>query len=309
MGLWNHLKKRVTKKQPNICNKNVQMVFRQHIDEETLDNIEDALIMADCGYKTAVHLRQKIAQAKPLAGDDGLGVYRFLADEITHLLTPYQRALLPESITMPHVIMVVGVNGVGKTTSIAKCAYYIKQQGHTILLGAGDSFRAGATEQLTTWAERLDVPMIKSTATQQDPASIAYQTLEYAHQHHHHIVLFDTAGRMHTKHNLMEELKKIERVMQKFDTSYPQQIIMVIDATTGQNALNQIQAFSKIVDISGLIITKLDGTAKGGMVLNIVEQTGLPIYAIGVGEQMEDFQHFNAYLFAHALLGLETASL
>lgn len=207
---------------------------------------------------------------------------------------------MPDSTKAPFVVLVLGVNGTGKTTTIGKLAKQWKDKGYKVSLVAGDTFRAAAVEQLDVWAKRADVPLEKSGT--KDAAGLIYESLERAKERGDDVVLIDTAGRLHNKEALMEELKKIRRVIQKIDPSAPHATLLVLDATTGQNALTQVKTFQEAVDVSGLIITKLDGTAKGGVLVAIADQFSLPIHAIGVGETLEDLQPFSAHDFAHGLM-------
>ena len=302
MSLWNKFKQGL-KKTATQLQHNIGTFAGKKIDDTLLENLEDALIMADCGPDIAQEFVEKVATQKPKLEEDGLGLHRFLAQEITILLKKNEKKIITNFPKTPHVMLIIGVNGSGKTTSIAKFAHFYKQQGKKILLGAGDTFRAAAIEQLSVWASRLDIAMIK-THHQGDAASLCFDALDKAIKEDYDLLLFDTAGRLHTNKNLMGELEKISKVMKKFDRVFPQETILVLDATSGQNILNQIKIFQETIPISGIILTKLDGTAKGGILLQIASLYPYPIYAIGTGEKIEDLQDFDAHKFAHAILGL-----
>ena len=222
------------------------------------------------------------------------------------MLAPYARPLVFEA-RKPNVVLVVGVNGNGKTTTIGKLASKYKAEGKKVMLAAADTFRAAAVEQLQVWGERSAIPVVAG-AHEADPSSVAYQAVERAQKEGVDVLLIDTAGRLHNKANLMSELQKMIKVIKKLDDSAPHEVVLVLDATTGQNALTQVQTFKELVQVTGLVVTKLDGTAKGGVVVALAKQTSLPIYAIGVGEGIEDLQSFSAKNFAENLLGLETYS-
>ncbi|MEM1128542.1 MAG: signal recognition particle-docking protein FtsY [Bacteroidota bacterium] len=279
---------------------------KDSVDDEVLDHLEEALVTSDVGVKTTLDIidrvqdrvrRDKYVSTKELNG--------MIRQEITDLMlkTSAERpkdfdAPLPNT---PHVIMVVGVNGVGKTTSIGKIAHRYKQAGRSVLLGAADTFRAAAIEQLDIWAQRADVPIIKQKHGS-DPAAVAFDTLSAALSRGADLVIIDTAGRLHTKGGLMDELSKIKRVMDRQVPGAPHEVLLVLDASTGQNAIRQAEEFTKSVDVTGLVLTKLDGTAKGGIVIGISNEFQVPVKYIGVGEQMDDLQLFDRQRFVEALL-------
>ena len=277
------------------------------VDDEVLDDLEEALVTSDVGVTTTLDIIQvveeRVARDKYVSTKELNGLIR---DEIAQLMlsdSPDRPvdfdAPLPHK---PYVIMVVGVNGVGKTTSIGKLAHRYKQAGKSVMLGAGDTFRAAAIEQLDIWAERADVPIIKQRHGA-DPAAVAFDTLAAAKSRDVDVVLIDTAGRLHTKAGLMDELSKIKRVMDRQVPEAPHEVLLVLDASTGQNAIRQAEAFTESVDVTGLVLTKLDGTAKGGIVIGISNEFQIPVKYIGVGEQIDDLQVFDRRRFVEALFG------
>jgi fused signal recognition particle receptor len=278
---------------------------KSKVDDEVLDNLEEVLITSDVGVETTIRIIERIE--KRVSRDKYVGTAELnsiLKEEIAGLLgennTDQQvdfESSLPYS---PYVIMVVGVNGVGKTTTIGKLAYQLKKQGKSVILGASDTFRAAAVDQLKIWAARVDVPIVEQ-GMNADPASVAFDTLQSAKAKNADVVIIDTAGRLHNKVNLMNELSKIKRVMQKVVPDAPHEILLVLDGSTGQNAYEQAKQFSLATEINALAITKLDGTAKGGVVIGISDQFKIPVKYIGVGEGMEDLQVFNKYEFVDSL--------
>lgn len=280
---------------------------KSKVDEDVLDNLEEALITSDVGVETTLRIIERIEQR--VERDKYLNT-----DELNKILQEEIAALLQENNTTdaddfsaplpakPYVIMVVGVNGVGKTTTIGKLAYQYKQAGKKVYLGAADTFRAAAVEQLCIWGERVGVPVVKQQMGS-DPASVAYDTLQSAKANDADVVLIDTAGRLHNKINLMNELTKIRNVMQKVVPEAPHDVMLVLDGSTGQNAFEQAKQFTKATHVSSLAITKLDGTAKGGVVIGISDQFKIPVRYIGLGEQMTDLQVFNREEFVKSLLG------
>ncbi|MFZ9688050.1 MAG: signal recognition particle-docking protein FtsY [Chitinophagaceae bacterium] len=279
---------------------------KSQVDEEVLDQLEEALITADVGVDTTVQIIEKIearvARDKYMGTDE---LHQMLKDEIRNILVEDEKDTLkkfelPEN-KKPFVILVVGVNGVGKTTTIGKLATNFKNAGKSVLLGAADTFRAAAVDQLTIWSERAGVPIVKKEMGS-DPASVAFDTVNSAVAKGADIVLIDTAGRLHNKAHLMEELSKIKRVIQKVIPDAPHETLLVLDGTTGQNAIEQAKHFSAATDVSALAITKLDGTAKGGIVLAISNQFNIPVKFIGVGEKAEDLMVFDRKEFVDSLL-------
>lgn len=276
---------------------------KSKVDDEVLDELEEILISSDVGVDTTLKIIDRIT--KRVAKDKFLGVEelnKLLKEEITALLTENktQEEFELEDRDEPYVIMVVGINGVGKTTSIGKIAYQFKKNGKSVLLGAADTFRAAAIEQLETWAERADVPLVKQK-TGADPASVAFDTLSKGKAEKKDIVIIDTAGRLHNKVNLMNELSKIKRVMQKVVPDAPHEILLVLDGSTGQNAFEQAKQFTKATEVNALAITKLDGTARGGVVIGVSDQFQIPVKYIGIGEGLEDLQIFNKDEFVDSL--------
>lgn len=278
---------------------------KSKVDDEVLDNLEEALVMSDVGVHTTLkiieRIEERVSRDKYL-GTDELNI--ILRDEIEKLLEENNTSDgedfdLPKG-SKPYVIMVVGVNGVGKTTTIGKLAYNFKMAGKKVVLGAADTFRAAAVNQLTIWSERVGVDIV-SQGMGADPASVAYDTLKSAIAQEADVVIIDTAGRLHNKVSLMNELSKISRVMQKLMPDAPQEILLVLDASTGQNAIEQAKQFIAATDVNALALTKLDGTAKGGVVIGVSDQFKIPVKYIGVGEKMEDLQIFNRSSFVESL--------
>lgn len=280
---------------------------KSKVDDEVLDNIEEALITSDVGVDTTLRiierLEERIARDKYMNTDE---LHEILCEEVCELLTENPssqiRSFDAELPHKPYVIMVVGVNGVGKTTTIGKLAHHFKQAGKKVYLGAADTFRAAAVDQLQIWGDRIGATVIKQKMGS-DPASVAFDTLSSAKANEADIVLIDTAGRLHNKVNLMNELTKIKNVMQKVVPDAPHEVLLVLDGSTGQNAYEQAKQFSKATQITTLAITKLDGTAKGGVVIGISDQFQIPVKYIGIGEKMEDLQIFDKELFVKSLLG------
>lgn len=278
---------------------------KDQVDDALLDDLEEALVTSDVGVKTTVDIirkvEERVARDRYVSTAD---LNALIRDEIAGLLlddTPSQPIDFDVPLpNKPHVIMVVGVNGVGKTTSIGKLAARYKTAGKQVMLGAADTFRAAATEQLDIWAERAGVPIIKQ-GHGADPAAVAYDTLGAAKSKDVDVVLVDTAGRLHTKGGLMDELSKIKRVMEKQIPGAPHEVLLVLDASTGQNAIRQAQEFTNAVDVTGLVLTKLDGTAKGGIVIGISNEFRIPVKYIGVGEGIDDLQVFSRAGFVEAL--------
>lgn len=283
------------------------IVGKSKVDEDVLDQLEEALITSDVGVETTLRiierLEARIARDKYMNTNE---LNSILCEEISSLLaeneTTQVNDFTAELPYKPYVIMVVGVNGVGKTTTIGKLAYLFKSAGKKVYLGAADTFRAAAIEQLEIWGERIGVPVIKQKMGS-DPASVAYDTLSSAKANDADVVIIDTAGRLHNKINLMNELSKIKNVMQKIVPDAPHEILLVLDGSTGQNAYEQAKQFSKATQINALAITKLDGTAKGGVVIGISDQFKIPVKYIGIGEGMDDLQLFDKQLFVKSLLG------
>ena len=274
---------------------------KSRVDDEVLDDLEDVLISSDVGVATTIkvinRIEDRVAKDKYLGTDE---LNKILREEIAALLSETNTGEdaeihVPEN-TKPYVIMVVGVNGVGKTTTIGKLAHQFKSKGQKVVLGAADTFRAAAIDQLQIWADRTDVPIIKQKMGS-DPASVAFDTVQSAVKMDADVVLIDTAGRLHNKVNLMKELSKVKRVMQKTIPEAPHEVLLVLDGSTGQNAFEQAKQFTAATEVTSLAVTKLDGTAKGGVVIGISDQFKIPVKYIGVGEGVEDLQVFNKYEF------------
>ncbi len=277
------------------------------VDDDVLDNLEEALITSDVGVETTLKIIERIQER--VKRDKYIGITEFnalLVDEVADMLSEHDtdiRDFTEPLPAKPYVIMVVGVNGVGKTTTIGKLAYQYKKAGKKVYLGAADTFRAAAVEQLCIWGERVGVPVIKQQQGS-DPASVAYDTIASAKANDADVVLIDTAGRLHNKINLMNELTKIKSVMQKVVPDAPHDIMLVLDGSTGQNAFEQAKQFTRATQVTSLAITKLDGTAKGGVVIGISDQFKIPVHYIGLGEKMEDLQAFHKEEFVKSLLGV-----
>ena len=277
----------------------------RRIDAATLDELEDALIMADLGVATAGKLRDAIAERRFEADAGGDEVRAALAETIAEMLEPVARP--PSDIFQDgslRVVLVAGVNGTGKTTTIGKLAARFAEEGRSVVLAAADTFRAAAIDQLKLWGERASVPVVAGEPGG-DPAAIAFDALEKARNQGADILLIDTAGRLHNKADLMAELEKIVRVIGRLDPDAPHEILLVLDATTGQNAHAQVETFRDLINVTGLVVTKLDGSARGGVIVGLADKFSLPIYAVGVGEGIDDLRPFQARAFADGLLGLE----
>lgn len=278
------------------------------VDDDVLDELEEALITSDVGVETTLHIIERVQDR--VARDKYIGtseLNRILVEETASLLKAAEGGIHNPSAEseengVPYVIMVVGVNGVGKTTTIGKMAWQFKQQGKKVVLGAADTFRAAAVDQLCIWGERVGVPVVKQQQGS-DPASVAFDTLQSAVAQGADVVIIDTAGRLHNKINLMNELTKIKNVMQKVVPSAPHEVMLVLDGSTGQNAFEQAKQFTRATQVTSLAITKLDGTAKGGVVIGISEQFQIPVRYIGLGEKMTDLQVFDREAFVKSLLG------
>lgn len=296
-GYFKRLRERLSKTRKSFSS-GFDRVFagKKNIDDEVLEELEELLITSDIGVQTTMDLMQRLSKAKVA---DISEVKQILKDEILAILGSHPAGPV-ESQANPHVVLVVGVNGVGKTTTIGKIAAAARASGKKVLIGAADTFRAAAIEQLAIWAERADAEFVKHRANA-DPAAVAFDAVAAASARGCDIVLIDTAGRLHTKSNLMEELKKIKRTVAKQLAGAPHEILLVLDATTGQNALSQARQFDEALGLTGLALTKLDGTAKGGIVISICGSLNIPLQYIGVGEQIDDLRLFDAEQFIEAL--------
>jgi fused signal recognition particle receptor len=280
---------------------NKAVAGKSKVDDDVLDNLEEILVTSDVGVNTTLKVIERIEER--VAKDKYLGtseLNQILREEIAGLLSETNSGEATEfsipEMKQPYVIMVVGVNGVGKTTTIGKLAYQFKKQGLNVVLGAGDTFRAAAIDQLQVWADRVGVPIVKQSMGS-DPASVAFDTLQSAITQNADVVIIDTAGRLHNKVNLMNELTKVKRVMKKVVEDAPHDVLLVLDGSTGQNAFEQAKQFTAATEVTSLAVTKLDGTAKGGVVIGISDQFQMPVKYIGVGEGIEDLQVFNKYEF------------
>lgn len=285
--------------------KDAAPVLRRTLDDDMLEQLEELLISTDMGVDTALRVTANMAEGrmgKKLSVDE---IKRLMAGEIARIMDAVAKPL-PIYAQTPQVVLVVGVNGSGKTTTIGKLASQFRAAGKTVVIAAGDTFRAAAVEQLQVWGERAGVPVLTAPEGS-DPASLAYDAMTKAQEDGADLLMIDTAGRLQNRGDLMEELAKIVRVIRKKDPSAPHNTLLVLDATTGQNALNQVKVFQEVSDVSGLVMTKLDGTAKGGVLVALADKFGLPIHAIGVGEQIDDLSPFDPEDFAAALTGLDPA--
>ena len=276
----------------------------RRLDDAALEELEELLIAGDLGAATAAELTASLAQERFGKEVTATEVRHALADQIADLLAPVEGALAIDDDAKPHVILVAGVNGTGKTTTIGKLAQRLSREGKRVMLVAGDTFRAAAVEQLTIWGERAGAPVI-ARPDGGDPAGLAFDALERARAEGIDVLLIDTAGRLHNKAHLMAELQKIDRVLKKLDPRAPHSRLLVLDATTGQNALNQVDVFREAIAVDGLVMTKLDGTAKGGVLVALAQRFGVPVVALGIGEGIDDLRPFEARAFATALMGLD----
>jgi len=306
-GFFSRLKQGLSRTSSKLTEGFASLILgRKNIDDDLLEELETQLLTADLGVEATTRiitdLTQRVAR-KQL--NDVEALFAAMREDMISILEPSSQPLeIPEKTDGPYVILMVGINGVGKTTTIGKLAKQFQQQGKKVMLAAGDTFRAAAVEQLQVWGERNNIPVI-AQKTGADSASVIFDGLQAAKARNMDILIADTAGRLHTQSNLMEELKKVKRVMAKVDDTAPHEVMLVLDAGTGQNALQQAQQFQQSVGVSGITLTKLDGTAKGGIIFAIANKTKLPIRYIGVGEKIDDLRPFNATEFVDALLGKE----
>lgn len=300
---WQRLKSGLKNSTNQVGSKIRNVFINRKLDASLLDEIEEILIQADMGVSTAIALRKHLASLKLSPETTSEEVLKILSDQIEEKLTPVAKSITFNK-GMLNVVLMIGVNGSGKTTTISKLAKQWKNDGYSIELAACDTFRAAAIEQLSVWAERLSIP-IHTSKQGHDSSGLAFESVQKASKSGADILIIDTAGRLHNKQHLMDELSKIQRVVKKVIPDAPHHVILVLDATTGQNAIQQVDVFQKSANITGLIVTKLDGTAKGGVVVSLADNYKLPIYGIGVGESFDDLQAFSAKQFAHALVGLE----
>jgi fused signal recognition particle receptor len=303
MNLFAKLKQSLTHSSTKLSDGITGIFTKKKLDAETLSELEELLIAADLGPVTAARLVAEIKKSRFEKEVSPEEIKQALAGEIEKILTPAQKPLVTES-AKPFVILVAGVNGTGKTTTIGKLAHGFKKDGKKVMLAAGDTFRAAAVEQLKIWGERVGCPVVTKEQGA-DAAALAYEAVEKAQAENIDVLLIDTAGRLQNKNDLMAELEKIVRVIKKKLPEAPHAALLVLDATVGQNAHTQVELFKQIINISGLIVTKLDGTAKGGVVVALAERFGLPVHAIGIGEGIDDLRPFSAGDYARGLVGLD----
>ena len=302
MSIFDKFKLGLSKSSKNLSSGLNDLIFKKKIDENMLNELEDFLIQSDVGVESAKELREKFANTKvnpkTVEKDE---IFKIFSNYVYEILKPLEKNLENINKNKPSVILIAGVNGVGKTTTIGKLGKILGQNNKKIVLGAADTFRAAAVSQLEVWAKRINADIIKSDDGA-DPASVAYKALDHAKKNNFDYLLIDTAGRLQNKKNLMDEFKKITKVLKKIDSNAPHETFLILDATTGQSAISQVEEFKKISPITGIIMTKLDGTAKGGILLAIGKKFKLPIIALCMGEKEDDLQTFNSEYFSNALM-------
>lgn len=301
-GWFQRLKSGLGKTSAKLSDGITGLFTKRKLDAATLDDLEDLLLQADLGVNTASRISSAIGKGRFEKGISADEVRDILAAEVERVLAPVAKPLSIETARKPHVIMMVGVNGTGKTTTIGKLAARFRAEGKSVVLGAGDTFRAAAIDQLKVWGERTGCPVV-ARQVGSDAAGLAFDALKQAQTSGADVLLLDTAGRLQNKQALMEELEKVTRVLKKLDPEAPHDVILVLDATTGQNAMSQVEAFKERAGVTGIVMTKLDGTARGGILVAIAESFKLPVYAIGIGESADDLQPFAAADFARAIAG------
>ncbi len=302
MSVFDRFKLGLSKSSKNFSSSLNNLIFKKKIDEDTLNELEDFLIQSDVGVESAKELREKFANIKVNPKITGKNeIFKIFSNYASEILKPLEKNLQNINKNKPSVILIAGVNGVGKTTTIGKLGKILGRNNKKIVLGAADTFRAAAVNQLEIWAKKINADIIKSDEGA-DPASVAYKALDYAKKNNSDYLLIDTAGRLQNKKNLMDEFKKITKVVKKIDSNAPHETFLILDATTGQNTINQVEEFKKITPITGIIMTKLDGTAKGGILLAIGRKFKLPIIALGMGEKEDDLQKFDSEYFSNALM-------
>ena len=291
------------KKSSQKISENITSVFKsKKIDLKSLEEVEDALILSDLGYTASKKISDQLKKHKWKDPIDEITINNILSKKLTEILKKIERPnILEMKTSSPHIILLVGVNGSGKTTTAAKLASSYKQKGKKVLLAAGDTFRAAAIEQLAEWGSKTNTSVV-SEKVGADPAAVSYKAIKKAVDENFDIVILDTAGRLQNKRELMEELKKIDRTVKKLDSSAPHESIIVLDGTVGQNAISQVKIFNEYINLTGMVITKLDGSAKGGVVVALAEECSLPLYLVGVGESKDDLEHFKANEYISALL-------
>ena len=303
-GWLGRLKNGLSKSSQKLAGGITDLFTKRKLDADALEDLEEILISGDIGVKTAARLAGKLADRRFEADVSPEVILTVLAEDVAKILLPVAEPLEIDPSHEPHVVMVCGVNGSGKTTTIGKMAKQLSEEGKSVIIAAGDTFRAAAVEQLQVWGERSGCPVITGQPGG-DAAALAYTALEQAKAAGSDVLMIDTAGRLQNRKDLMAELEKIVRVVGKIDESAPHSVLLVMDATIGQNAHSQVETFRKMVDVSGLVLTKLDGSAKGGVVVALAESFGLPVHAIGVGEGIDDLRPFEAKAFARSLMGLD----
>ena len=302
-GVFEKLKDSLARSSSRLGQGIADIFTKRKLDAETLQELEEILISADLGPTTAKKLTAALSKSRFGEDISGEEIRKYLAEEIEKILQPAEKSFAVES-AKPFVVLVVGVNGTGKTTTIGKLARHFSNEGKKVMLAAGDTFRAAAVEQLKVWGQRINCTVV-SKEEGADAAALAFESIDRAIAENVDVLMIDTAGRLQNKANLMEELGKIVRVIRKKNEAAPHAVLLVLDATVGQNAHSQVEQFRQIVPITGLIVTKLDGTAKGGVLVSLVERFALPVHAIGIGEGADDLRPFIASDFAYALMGLE----
>ena len=304
MSIFDKFKLGLNKSSKSLSSGLGNLIFKKKIDKIMLDELEDFLIQSDVGVESAKELREKFANTKIDIKDTNKDeIFKIFSSHISEILKPLEKNLENITNNKPSVILIAGVNGVGKTTTIGKLGRILGQNDKKIVFGAADTFRAAAVSQLEAWAEKINADIIKSDEGA-DPASVAYKALEHSKKNNFDFLIIDTAGRLQNKKNLMDEFKKITKVVKKIDPKAPHETFLILDATTGQSAINQVEEFQKITSITGIIMTKLDGTAKGGILLAIGRKFKLPIIALGMGEKEDDLQRFDSEYFSNALMHL-----
>ena len=302
MGIFDKFKLGLNKSSKNLSSGLNNLIFKRKVDDNTLNELEDFLIQSDVGVESAKELREKFDNTKvDTKSSEKDEVYKIFSNYISEILKPLEKNIQNIKEGKPSVILIAGVNGVGKTTTIGKLGKILGKNKKKIIFGAADTFRAAAVDQLDVWAKKINASIIKSEE-KADPASVAYKALDYGRKNNFDYLLIDTAGRLQNKKNLMDEFKKITNVVKKIDSNAPHETFLILDATTGQNAINQVEEFKKITPITGIIMTKLDGTAKGGILLAIGRKFKLPIIALGMGEKEDDLQIFDAQHYSNALI-------
>ena len=303
-GWLGRLKAGLARSSQKITSGITDVFTKRKLDDAALEELEEILIQGDLGVATAARLSGSLAKTRFDQEVDPDEVKGALADEVATILEPVAKPLIVDSTRKPHVVLICGVNGSGKTTTIGKLAKQFRDEGRSVLLAAGDTFRAAAVEQLQIWGERSGVPVL-ARETGADAAGLAFDALKQAQAESTDVLMIDTAGRLQNRKDLMAELEKIIRVLKKLDETAPHDVLLVMDATIGQNAHSQVETFKDMVDVSGLVLTKLDGSAKGGVVVALADKFGIPVHAVGVGEGIDDLRPFEARAFARSLMGLE----